>query len=61
MKDLQSGEAFITAELVKSWAVELTNRHYINVESDSTVHVTHENLMTLMSLVSQHLTLNTTL
>jgi thiosulfate reductase cytochrome b subunit len=34
--------------------VELTNRHYIVVDTESTVHVTHENLITLMSLVSQH-------
>jgi hypothetical protein len=39
--------------------VELTNRHYIVVDTDSTVHVTHENLITLMSLVSQHSALET--
>jgi hypothetical protein len=34
--------------------MEIANRHYTVVDTDSTVHVTHENLITLMSLVSQH-------
>ena len=33
--------------------VELTNRHYIVVDTDSTVHVTHENLITLHDEPSQ--------
>jgi hypothetical protein len=39
--------------------VELTNRHYIVVDTDSTVHVTYENLITLMSQVSQRLAVGT--
>jgi len=44
MADWQSGglqiEASIKCELVKCWAVDLNNRHYTVVDSDSTMHVT---------------------